>query len=300
MPSLRNLMNLALGYGTRAEDPTGARFRRPDAVLAYGTHPLQALDFHSAGAGTRPLLAFVHGGAWQYGDKARRLADKKAAFAHAEGWHFASFNFRLVPEVRVAEMAQDVAAGAALLVERAADLGVDPARIVLMGHSSGAHLTALVASDPALLGAYGLAPDSLAGVIAIDGAAYDPSRPSTRSRWLTRRLLDPAFSDAELAAVSPVAHLLAKDAALPPFLVLAARGGGQSAMLAAALAARGAATELHEFAAFGPVGHVRLSRRFGERGFGPTETARACCGGFLRLRPLHHLRWSPSPFPGRI
>ena len=282
MPSLRNLMNLALGYGTRTEDRTGARFRRPDAVLAYGAHPLQALDFHSAGAGTRPLLVFVHGGAWQYGDKARRLGDRKAAFAHGEGWHFASLNFRLVPEVGVAEMASDMAAAVALLVAREAEFGVDPARIVLMGHSSGAQLAALVACDAGLLGAHELVPAVLAGVIAIDGAAYDPSRPSTRSKWLTRRLLDPAFAGADLAAVSPVAHILAGDAALPPFLVLAARGGLQSAMLAEALAARGAAAELHEFAAFGPVGHMRLSRRFGERGFGPTEAARVWLRGVFR------------------
>ena len=183
---------------------------------------------------------------------------------------------------RVAEMARDVAAAAALLVSRAEELGVDPARIVLMGHSSGSHLAALVASHAALLGTHGLAPATLAGVIAVDGAAYDPARPSTRSKWLTRRLLDPAFAGAELAAVSPVAHILAGDGAVPPFLILAARGSGQSAMLAAALAVRGAAAELHEFAAFGPVGHMRLSRRFGVRGFGPTDAARSWLRGVFR------------------
>jgi arylformamidase len=143
-----------------------------------------------------------------------------------------------------------------------------------MGHSSGAHLAALVACDAALLGAHGLHPAMLAGVIANDGAAYDPARPSTRSRWLTRRLVEPAFAGADLAAVSPVAQLAAGSGNLPPFLIFGARTGMQSALLAAALTARGAAAELHLFDAFGPVGHMRLSRRFGRSGHAPTEVAR--------------------------
>lgn len=274
MPGLRNLMNLVLGYGTRSEDRSGARFRRPTATLAYGEHALQALDFHAGAPEIRPLLVFAHGGAWQFGDKARRLKDAKAKFAHEEGWHFACLNFRLVPEVGVAEMVQDVAAAIALLVARADELGVDARRIVLMGHSSGAHLAALVASNPALLGAHGLRPEVLAGIIANDGAAYDPTQPSTDSRFLARRLLDPAFSAADLAALSPVAQLARGQGAVPPFLILAGEGNRQSAMLAQALSARGAAAELHRFPAFGPIGHMRLSRRFGQPDHAPTEVAR--------------------------
>ena len=286
MPRLRTLMNVALGYGARAEQRQGPRYRQPDVTLAYGPHPLQALDLHlHPDRSTRPLLAFVHGGAWQFGDKARRLKDRKAPFAHQQGWHFASLNFRLVPEVGVAQMARDVAAAVALLVHRADALALDPARIVLMGHSSGAHLVALVAADPALLGAHGLAPRQLAGVIANDGAAYDPALPSTGSRLIARRLIDPAFAGRDCAALSAVRHLQQAGACPPLFLILstsAPHAAAQAHRLAAALRAAqadGAArVELHGFPGGGIAGHVRLSRQFGRPGHAPTEVARAWLG----------------------
>ena len=277
MPSLSNLMNLALGYGTRAEERSGPRFLHPTATFAYGSHKLQALDFHSAGAGTRPLLAFVHGGAWQFGDKARRRADAKAAFAHGEGWHFASLNFRMVPEVGVAEMAHDVAAAAALLITRAGEMGVDPARIVLMGHSSGAHLAALAASNPALLAAHGLEPSMLAGVIANDGAAFDACEPSTGSRWLARRLIDPAFAAADCDALSPVRHLKQNSTTCPPFLILHTsdhHSRNQALLLAEAVWCNRGDAMREQFPGRGPLAHMRLSRRFGQRGHAPTEAAR--------------------------
>lgn len=277
MPSLRNLMNLVLGYGTSAERRSGRKYRQPSLTIAYGPHPLQALDLHLLPGNTpRPLLVFVHGGAWQFGDKTRRLKDAKVPFAHGEGWHFASLNFRLVPEAKVAEMAQDVAAAMATLFQRSAALGVDAERIVLMGHSSGAHLAALVASDPALLAARGLSPQALAGVILNDGAAYLASEPSTASAFFKRRLLDPGFAGADLAALSPTLHA-ARAKNLPPALILHASPAPitrQAEGLEAAWREGGGAVQRHAFPGQGIVNHMRLSRKFGEAGFGPTEVAR--------------------------
>ena len=278
MPSLRTIANVLLGYGRKAEDRSGPRFRQPSVTLAYGEHPLQALDVYQAADSPRPLLVFVHGGAWQFGDKTRRLKDAKVPFAHEQGWHFAALNFRMVPEVTLRTMAEDVAAALALLFARADELGIERRRVVLMGHSSGAHLSALVASDPTLLGAHGLAPSNLAGVIAIDGAAYDPGEPSTGSRQLQKRLLDPAFAGADLAALSPVAQLGASGANAPPFLILhTASGftGGQARLLEQALKDAGGRVERHGFRGTSPLAHMRLSRWFGRASFGPTEVARS-------------------------
>ncbi len=278
MPRLQTLMNVALGYGAKAERRTGPRYRTPSETLSYGAHDLHALDIHQASAGeAKPLLAFIHGGAWQFGDKARRARDRKVPFAHDEGWHFAALNFRLLPEVGVIHMAQDVARALAKLFAEAGRLGIDPQRVVLAGHSSGAHLAALVASDPALLGAHGLAPDMLAGVLAIDGAAYDPSRPSTQSRFLSRRLIDPAFAGTQRDAISPIAQIRQGRASIPPFLILSAkvkRGETQSRLLARELNHAGHRVRLREFDERGIAGHVRLSRRFGRPDYGPTEIAR--------------------------
>lgn len=280
MPSMRTLLDLVLGYGASAEKRGGPRYLTPSVTISYGDHPLQALDLHLLPSDEpRPLIAFLHGGAWQFGDKTRRTKDMKAAFAHSEGYHFASLNFRMVPEVRVADLARDTAAAVASLFERADEFGIDQKRIVLMGHSSGAHLAALLASDPALLGAHGLAPHELAGVILNEGAAFDLSAPSTKSAFLRRLLLDPAFADeSELNSFSPVYHIGAHKGPFPPALILSRHsrcGRSQSHLLANALRNANNDMVLADFPERGIFGHVRLSRQFGRPGYGPTEAARA-------------------------
>ena len=285
MPSLTTLLAFALGYPPGGvEVRRGARWQTPGATIAYGMHPLQQLDFYSAGAGKRPLLAFLHGGAWQFGDKARRLSDRKASFARGEGCHFAALNFRLVPEVGVAEMAHDAAHGIATLLARADEFGIDPSRIALMGHSSGAHLAALIGTDPRYLRDEGLPTDVLAGVIANEGPAYDAREPSVRAGWLHRRLIAPALPDdaAKLADLSPAVHAAALPNA-PAFLILHAardRGARQAELLEATLRKARTPVERYGFPGSGAWGHVMLSRKFGEAGLPVTEVAR----GWLRER----------------
>ena len=277
MPGLRTIADVLLGYGSRAELRSGPRFRQPTATLAYGDHRLQALDFHSAGPGERPLLVFVHGGAWQFGDKTRRLKDAKVPFAHGEGWHFAALNFRMVPQVGVREMAEDLAAALALLLGRSGELGIRRERVVLMGHSSGAQLAALVAADPALLGAHGLAPRALAGVIAIDGAAYDPFLRSTGLPLIHSRLIDPLFAGDHNGALSATCHLDRTVQTAPPFLILHTanrHSRAQAIVLAQAVRGNRGDVTRHQFAGTSPLAHMRLSRWFGRAGFAPTEVAR--------------------------
>ncbi|HMW02743.1 MAG TPA: alpha/beta hydrolase, partial [Acidobacteriota bacterium] len=66
-----------------------------------------------------------------------------------------------------------VAAAIAWLVKNVAKYGGDPRKIVLMGHSAGSHLAALVATDDRYLAAHGLHRNQLAGVISLDGSAFD-------------------------------------------------------------------------------------------------------------------------------
>ena len=262
----------------RAEPAPHPRCQVADLTRAYGEHALQQLDFYSAGEGERPLVAFVHGGAWQFGDKARRPADMKAPFARGEGWHFASLNFRLVPEVGIAEMATDVAAGLAWLLAADGGLGIDPRRVVLMGHSSGAHLAALVGTDPRYLTRMGLPMEAIAGVIANDGAAYDARERSVRAEWLHRRLIAPALpADPERAAdLSPAWHAAQAPNAASFLILHAARdhGARQAQLLEAALQQAGTPVERHGFAGSGVRAHVMLSRRFGTEGFPATDIAR--------------------------
>ena len=114
--------------------------------LAYGRDALQVLDFWPAQGVTAPapLVVFVHGGGWQRGSKDNASGAWKAPHYTGLGYAYAAINYRLVPWATVEDEAADVAASLRYFIDRAAALAIDPHRIVLMGHSAGAHLVALV------------------------------------------------------------------------------------------------------------------------------------------------------------
>jgi acetyl esterase/lipase len=53
------------------------------------------------------------------------------------------------------------------------EYGGDPARLLLIGHSAGAHLVSLVSTDPRYVRAYGVNPSRLLGTVSLDTAAFD-------------------------------------------------------------------------------------------------------------------------------
>ncbi len=217
----------------------------PAAVeIAYGADPRQRLDYTRIAGRDAPLVLFVHGGGWRRGDK--RMAAHMAAHFHARGYAFAATNYRLVPDARVDEQAADVAAAVARMRR---EPGVDSRGILLIGHSAGAHLVALVGADPVFLAAHDLALSELAGIIPLDGAGYDVPRQMAQSGPLLRRLYRNAFGDdpSFQRRVSPIAHAAAPNA--PRFLLLPIAGrpddsGAQSVALAAALRAAGTWAEV--------------------------------------------------------
>ncbi len=128
-----------------------------------------------------PALVFVHGGGWAIGDKGNQMQYKPAWFTQA-GYCFVSINYRLSP--RPAQLdnparimypihEQDVAAAVAWVHTHIAEYGGDPARVVLMGHSAGAHLVNLIGTDGSFLAEFGLHLDDLRGVIVLDTGGYD-------------------------------------------------------------------------------------------------------------------------------
>ena len=119
----------------------------------------------------RPILIFIHGGGWALGDKSGVYV--KPEWALRNNWVFVSVNYRLSPSVMHPEHARDVSASIAYIRKHASDFHADPDRIVIMGHSAGAHLAAIVATDQTLLGEHKLAPSDLAGVVLLDGAGYN-------------------------------------------------------------------------------------------------------------------------------
>ncbi|WP_255586506.1 alpha/beta hydrolase [Hephaestia mangrovi] len=252
----------------------------PAQELAYGVDPLQRLDYYAAPVSHEPppLIVFVHGGGWKRGDKGNATGAEKVAHFHAAGYAFASIDYRLVPQATVENQAQDVADALAWLLSRAGKLGFDPDRVVLMGHSAGAHLAALVGTDPRYLRHAGLEETRLKGVVLLDGAAYDVPRQLDIGAPLMHGTYVQAFGTDPVRqrALSPTDQAAAPNA--PAFLILhvdRADGIAQSDELAAALEKAGTPVELKGFAGKGLRGHMQINRELGDPSYPATPVVDA-------------------------
>jgi acetyl esterase/lipase len=148
--------------------------------VAYGPAPRERLDVFlpqtatSGGMpGGAPVIVMVHGGGWCVGDKAMAgVTEGKVARWVSRGFVFVSVNYPMVDDGADA-LAQggEIAKATAFVQAHAADWGGDPAKVVLMGHSAGAHLVSLVNADAALRRAHGVRP--LLGTVSLDAGAID-------------------------------------------------------------------------------------------------------------------------------
>ena len=234
--------------------------------LSYGSDSLQKLDYWKPTTSDVPLVVFVHGGGWKRGDKREATGLKGTHFVQ-QGYAFASINYRLVPEHKVEDQSQDVADAIAYLIKNAEQLGFDSKRVAVMGHSAGAHLSALVGTDMQYLEKAGLDAQTLRGVIPLDGAAYDAGRQIQASGELMHDTYLQAFGS-ELKrqeALSPTLQAAAPNAAA--FLILHVQridGTAQSNALAAALQKSGTPVEVKGFSGRGLAGHAEINRSLGD------------------------------------
>ena len=236
-------------------------------AMAYGQNPLQTLDYWPGKSAGAPLVLFVHGGGWKRGDKDNATGATKVDHYTGLGYAFASINYRLVPDASVEQQAQDVADALAYLRKQAGTLGFDPARIVLMGHSAGAHLVALVGTDMRYFAKAGLKADAVKGIIPLDGAAYDvPTQMQDAGRFMAGTYAQAFGTDpARQKALSPTLQAAKPNAA--DFLILhidRADGTAQSEGLAAALKAAGTPAQVHALPGRGLRGHMEINRSMGD------------------------------------
>lgn len=279
---MRERAQQRMGNDPRTANPTNDRqfAALGGTELAYGSDPLQRLDLYKAKAAdaTAPLIVFVHGGGWKRGDKRNATGSDKITHYTELGYHLASINYRLVPAATVEQQAADVAAAIAYLVKSAQQLGIDRNRIVLMGHSAGAHLSALVGTDPQYLRKAGLKLDALAGVVPIDGAAYDVPAQMIDGAKIMHDTYVAAFGTdpKRQKALSPYWHADAPNA--PAFLILHVDredGKRQSEALAGALQKNGTRVQLNAFAGKGMQGHAEINRKLGDPAYPATPVVDA-------------------------
>jgi len=159
------------------EAPTSAAFPPPGTRLirevAYGPDAQQRFDVYAPSQTSgAPVLLMVHGGGWARGDKGSHgVVENKVARWVPRGFIVVSTNYRLLPAAGPVEQARDIARALAAAQSKAAAWGGDRNRFVLMGHSAGAHLVALLAASPALAREEGAAP--WLGTVILDTAALD-------------------------------------------------------------------------------------------------------------------------------
>ena len=156
----------------------------PYASIAGVKKNLLALDIYvpprKDGCKSVPVVVWVHGGGWSAGDKKNQLSDKVALFNGA-GYLLVSINYRLSPakpssnpkRVMYPVHPRDVARAVSWVITNIAIHGGDAKRLAILGHSAGAHLVALVATDGSFLAAQGHKLDAIACVGSFDTAGYD-------------------------------------------------------------------------------------------------------------------------------
>ncbi|BET26552.1 acetyl esterase/lipase [Limnobacter thiooxidans] len=218
---MRKLISVVIFLLITGTNPVFAQ-EKLNSEYKYGLDLAQEVDFYPLlGKPQAPLVVFVHGGGWVIGDKAIGTRNKPA-FYHQLGFAFASVNYRLLSKSSSREnqalspndQASDVAAAVGYLRNKAAQLGFDSNNIVLMGHSAGAHLAALVSANPSYLETAGVPMSAVKGVILLDGAGYDVNRQmdaiansGRKNRWATR-MYESAFglNPKVRQALSPFTH----------------------------------------------------------------------------------------------
>jgi arylformamidase len=133
--------------------------------LPYGPDARHRIDLFAAGPKARGTLVFIHGGYWRSLDK--NLFSWLAASWNAAGISIALPNYRLAPAVRIDAIIEDITAATNWLFAHGAGHGVTTDRVVISGHSAGAHLTAALFAMP--LSKLQFDPARIVGGVAISG-----------------------------------------------------------------------------------------------------------------------------------
>lgn len=151
----------------------GVRIERD---VKYGTADRNLLDVFrpKTASPPRPVLMFVHGGAFVAGDKREGgtpFFDNIMLWAVKNGFVGVNMTYRLAPQAMWPSGAEDIASAVQWVAKNIGERGGDSARIYLMGHSAGAVHVASYVSHPEF---HKVKDGGLAGAIMVSGV-YDPT-----------------------------------------------------------------------------------------------------------------------------
>lgn len=230
------------------------------ADLPYGEHPRQKLDVYMPAApatgASKPVVIFFYGGGWESGDRIDYRFVGEALTSR--GYVVVVPDYRVYPEVLFAGFMADSANAVAWAKQNVARFGGDPERIFLMGHSSGAHIAAMLTLNNEYLAAVNMKPSELRGMIGLAGP-YD-FLPFTRES--SKIVFGP---EADFWRSQPINYVNGRN---PPLLLMTGDDDdvvhpGNTANLAAKIKARGGPVQVIEYAGDGHASIiVRLAAPF--------------------------------------
>lgn len=229
LAALAALVLVAVPSPARAQTPATATLV-VTTNLPYATPSTarQKVDVYApAGATNLPVVFWIHGGGWVTGDRSA-IQLKPQAFAD-KGFVFVSTGYRLLDEVDMGTIIRDVAKALGWVHGNIARHGGDPARILVMGHSAGAQLAALICTDERYLKAEGVPFRVIQGCVPVDGDTFDV--PAIIETAETRRrvhgLPQAKVGHREKFGGDPAKHRdysavthVARGKGIPPFLIL--------------------------------------------------------------------------------
>ncbi len=141
--------------------------------ISYGSDKKQKYDvFIPPQANNAPVIFMVHGGGWRVGDKTNsRIVENKGNYFLSKGYIFVSVNYPMIPQANPVQQLGNVMSALADAQKHANEWGGNPNKFILMGHSSGAHLAALLNSNPQKMHDAGIKP--VIGAVILDSAAFN-------------------------------------------------------------------------------------------------------------------------------
>ena len=137
--------------------------------LAYGEKTYQKLDLYlpsDQSTARKQLIVFVYGGGWTSGAKERYCFVADALTS--AGYAVAIPDYIKYPDGEFPSFVQDIALSIAWLSRRVQQYA-DIDEIIIMGHSAGAHIGALLLTDPRYLAAHHLQPDTIQAFVGLAG-----------------------------------------------------------------------------------------------------------------------------------
>ena len=219
-------------------------------ILFDASHALKLDVYSPQHVAAAPVVVFFYGGAWVNGERAWYRYAGEALSRH--DIVVVIPDYRKSPQVKFPTFMDDAAQAVAWARANAAQYGGDPSRLFVMGHSAGAHIGALLATDARYLARVNLKPRDLAGFIGLAG-------PYDFAPFSDDYLLEVFGSDADAQqAAMPASYV---DGDEPPMLLLQGLADttvrpSNTRSLAAKLTAHGEPVETKFYPG---IGHTRIA-----------------------------------------